>query len=178
VLKRVWIDCVKKESLAFTVFASGFQEAYTNLRPPIDAISYLRPVIAALYLFIAARFFAAAVDRRKPMVFGMVLLAALVTTGGDFLSLVAYGKWKIEHSSCSEQIASGKPALNRAAESVLKIFARGLEGADQSELWDASIRAEGRTLIFIHRFKIPMVNMDAFNRGAAIEQRAKLDMYC
>jgi len=42
VLKRVWIDCVKKESLAFTVFASGFQEAYTNLRPPIDAISYLR----------------------------------------------------------------------------------------------------------------------------------------
>jgi len=112
------------------------------------------------------------------MVFGMVLLAALVTTGGDFLSLVAYGKWKIEHSSCSEQIASGKPALNRAAESVLKIFARGLEGADQSELWDASIRAEGRTLIFIHRFKMPMVNMDSFNRGAAIEQRAKLDMYC
>jgi hypothetical protein len=45
-------------------------------------------------------------------------------------------------------------------------------------LWDASIRAEGRTLIFTHRFKVPLVNMDAFNRGVALEQRTKLDFYC
>ena len=39
VLKRVLSDCLKNESLGFTVLASGFQEAYTSLRPPVDGLS-------------------------------------------------------------------------------------------------------------------------------------------
>jgi len=49
VLKRVLYDCLKNESLLFTVVASGLEETYTNLRLPIDDISYLRPVISVLF---------------------------------------------------------------------------------------------------------------------------------
>jgi hypothetical protein len=96
VLKRVLYDCLKNESLLFTVVASGLEETYTNLRSPIDDISYLRPVISVLYLFVAAPMFMAAVARRKPIVFGMVLLAALVATGANYLALKAYLDWKTE----------------------------------------------------------------------------------
>lgn len=152
-LKRVLSDCLKNESLGFTVLASGFQEAYTNLRPPVDDLSYLRPVITVLYLFIAARFFAAAVERRKPLVFGMVLLAALITTGTNYLSLIAYGRWKIEHSSCAEETQLATLGLNRAAESALKEMARGVQaGVKDNEVYDVSVGAEGHTLSYTDRF--------------------------
>jgi len=90
VFKRVLYDCLKGESLLYTVVASGFQEAYTNLKPPIDDISYLRPLIVVLYLFIAARFFMVAVDRRKPIVFGVVILAAILATAATYFTLGEY----------------------------------------------------------------------------------------
>ena len=85
VLKRVLYDCLKNESLLFTVVASGLEETYTNLRSPIDDISYLRPVISVLYLFVAAPMFMAAVARRKPIV-----------TVANYLVLKAYLDWKTE----------------------------------------------------------------------------------
>jgi hypothetical protein len=57
-------DCLKGESVLFRVVAAGLQEAYSELKPPLDSLSYVRPVITVLYLFIAARFFMAAVKRR------------------------------------------------------------------------------------------------------------------
>jgi hypothetical protein len=88
--KRALHDCLTDRSFIYTVLSSGLQAAYNDLKPPIDALSYLRPVIAVLYLGIAARFFMAAVDRRKPAVFAMVLLAAFLATGANALGLKAY----------------------------------------------------------------------------------------
>ena len=118
----------------------------------------------------------AAVDRRKSIVFATVVVAALVATGATYLSLRTYFNWNFENSNCNQNLA--ERGLQSADESALKEFARGLAGADESELWDASIRAERRTLVFTHRFKIPVANMDAFNRGAAREQKTKIDFYC
>jgi hypothetical protein len=83
------------------------------------------------YVVIAARFFRAAVDRRKGLVFSLVLLAALLATGANVVSLAGYLAWKGEHSSCPGQIASGKPILDRSAESALKEMAREVQ-ADQT----------------------------------------------
>jgi hypothetical protein len=179
VLKRVLSDCLKNESLGFTVLASGFQEAYTNLRPPVDGLSYLRPVITVLYLFIAARFFAAVVDRRRPMVFGLVLLAALVTAAADYVSLVAYGRWKIEQSSCAEKTQLATLGLNRAAESALKEMARGVqEGLEYNEVEDVSVMAEGHTLTYTHHFKRPWPDQGAFYRWESEYQKDLLDGHC
>jgi hypothetical protein len=147
VRQRVLNDCLKQESLVFTILAAGLQEAYTQLRPPIDALSYLRPVITVLYLLIAARMFMAAVDRRKGVVFSLVLLAALVATGATALSLGVYLNRKIENSSCQEKLLES--SLSLIAESTLKRIARDLEGAPgikDNPIFEISIKAEGRTL--------------------------------
>jgi hypothetical protein len=83
VLRRVLYDCLKEDSLLFTVLSPGFH----------DAISWLRPVIAVLYLIIAACVFMAAVERRKSIVFATVIVAALVATGATYLSLRTYFNW-------------------------------------------------------------------------------------
>jgi hypothetical protein len=89
-LRLALYDCLKGESLLYTVVAAGLQEAYSELKSPIDSLSYVRPVITVLYLFIAARFFMAAVDRRKAVVFGIACLAAVLATSANVLSLWAY----------------------------------------------------------------------------------------
>jgi hypothetical protein len=71
-------DCLKESSLLCTIVAAGLGDGYTNVKYPFGHISNIRPIITLLYLIIAAMFFMAAVDRRKPVVFGMVLLAALM----------------------------------------------------------------------------------------------------
>ena len=111
-----------------------------------------------LYLVIAARFFMAAVDRRKSVVFGMVLLAALVATGANVLSLKAYFKWNYENSDCGEK-RLGEIAMDRLGESALKEFARAMEASTEvkdNDVWDISVRAEGRTLSYTYRFKKPI----------------------
>jgi hypothetical protein len=178
VLKRVLYDCFKGESLVYTVVAAGLQEAYTNLKPPIDDIAFLRPVIAVLYLLIAACCFMAAVDRRKWIVFGSVLLAAVIATGVNWASLFSYLNWSAENLSCQNTLAEA--GLNRAAESVLKEFARGIEtspSAKNSNVWDVSVRAEGRTVSYTYRFKRPIADAD-FYRATREHQKIALDSHC
>jgi len=141
------------------------------------------PVIAVLYLFIAARFFMVAVDRRKPIVFGMVFLAALVATSANYLSFRAYLDWKSENSSCAKQTASGQPALDLVAESALKEIARDIEQhvkASNTESWsyDVSVRAEGRNLIYTYHSKKPIVDLEAFYRATSLHQKQVLEDYC
>ncbi len=178
VLKLELYDCLKKESLLFTVLASGLQESYSELKPPIDSLSYVRPVITVLYLFIAARFFMAAAERRKGAVFGMICLAALVATSANALSAAAYLAWKTNNSSCTEQLAKGQLGLDRRAESMLKDFARNSQDAlKNNETWDISVRAEGHALVFGYRFKKP-VDTDVFNRSFTGVQKSMRDAYC
>ena len=54
-------DCLKEHSLAYTILAAGLQESYERLKDPFDELSWLRPAITVLYLFIAAVFLRAAV---------------------------------------------------------------------------------------------------------------------
>ena len=90
VLKRAMYDCYKQESIAFRIVAAGLQEPYDNLKPPIDTLSFLRPVITVLYLIIAAFVFRAATARRKSAVLATVLLSALLATGANIAALKAY----------------------------------------------------------------------------------------
>jgi hypothetical protein len=177
--KRALHDCLKGESLTYTILATGLQAEYNDLKPPIDTISYLRPIITVLYLVIAARFFMAAVDRRKSVVFGAVLLAALLATGANVAALKAYFKWNAENSGCVEQVASGQLGLDRVAESALKKFAADLNDDNEDEdSWDVSYRAEGRVLFHIYRSKRPIVDIAAFHGAVARIQKDALARYC
>ena len=176
---RLCNDCLKGESLVFTVVATGLQEAYENLRPPIDAISYLRPVIVLLYLVVAASAFAAAVARRKSAVFGMVLLAALIATGANIASLKAYLEWNPDNSFCQDRLLKGQIGFDRVAESALKKFAADLnDDKEDYDSWDVTYRAEGRVLIHTYRSKKPLVGIEAFHRTMAQLQKDALERYC
>jgi hypothetical protein len=169
-------ECRREESLIYTILATGAQEAYQKLRPPIGSISFLRPVTTLLYLILAARIFMAAIDRRKPVVFGVVLLAALVATGANILSHRAYFAWNYENSGCEENLA--KRAFDRVAEPVLKKFAADLDRASKDDdLWDVSVRAEGRMLLYTYRFKKP-INMEAFPLFVSRNQEDALQVHC
>jgi hypothetical protein len=118
------------------------------------------------------------VKRRKGAVFGMVCLAALVATGANVLSAAAYLRWKSENSSCADPERLVKLGLNRRAESILKAFARDAENhLNNNEIWDISVRAEGRALVFGYRFKKP-VKTDVFNRALGGLQKNLRDTYC
>lgn len=177
VMNRAFHDCVKQESLVYAILATGLQEAYTNLKPPIDSISYLRPIIALLFLIVAARFFMAAVDRRKAVVFSLVLLAALLATGANYLSLKTYFHWKEERTSCQEKLVG--LGFDRVGESALKDFARGVQASPEVKdnvLWDISVQAEGRTLSYTYRFKRPV--MGAFDSFVRQRQMDLLKTHC
>jgi hypothetical protein len=167
VFKRVIYDCLKGESLLLSVVASGFGEAYTNLKPPIDALSYLRPLIAVLYLFIAARFFMVAVDRRKPMVFGVVVLAAILATVANYFTVKAYFHWKGAHTSCKDDKIQAL-GDDRFAESALKEIAR----TAQKEI--ARITAQKE----IAREETPIVDMVDFYHWVAQRQQSDLKDHC
>jgi len=124
VKNRVLNDCLKQKSLIVTIMAAGFREAYTNLRPPFGNLSYLRPALTVLYLVIAACFFMAAVERRRTLVFSLVLLAGLVATGANVLAAAAILGWKVKTTGCEEKLPDA--TLYRASESVLKGFALDL----------------------------------------------------
>lgn len=100
--KAVHRDCLKEESLTFRILAAGLGDEYDRLKPPIDSLSYIRPVITLLYLGVAACFFAAAIKRRKATVFALVILAATLSVGANFVWLKAYIRWLETNSNCSE----------------------------------------------------------------------------
>jgi hypothetical protein len=119
-------DSLKESSLLYTILAGRLGDGYSNVKYPFGHISNIRPLITLLYLIIAAMIFMAAVDRRKPVVFGMVLLAALISTGAIVQSLDYYLAWNYENSGCraDEITERGK---DRVAESLVKQKAQELQ---------------------------------------------------
>ena len=136
-------DCQKEHSLAYTILASGLQEAYEGLKDPFDELSWLRPTITVLYLVIAARFFMAAVDHRKSVVFGMALLAALIATGANFLSLKAFFDWNARRTQAVEnrwqQEQPGLGTYGQVGPEKICGWLTEVHGGD----WDVSYRAKG-----------------------------------
>jgi hypothetical protein len=97
-------------------------------------------------------------------------LAAVLATGTNFLSLPAYLGWKIETLSCQETLA--ERGLNRMAESALAKFVLDLNAEKQlSEVWDASVRAEGRV-------KAPILDRGAFQEWLGRRQRDAHEGHC
>jgi len=166
VLTVAYYDCLKRESLLFTIVASGLQEAYSNLKAPLDYISYIRPFTTLLYLLIAALAFTAAVDRRKSVVFGLVFLAALVTTFVEYRSLKAYSDWTSQTTACKKEEKLAALGFGLYGDSALKEFARGMNQDDPTTmhnwLFDLSVGAEGRTLTYSYHFKRPWPSSAAF----------------
>jgi hypothetical protein len=42
--KRLLHDCLKEGSFVYTVLSTGLQAPYNDLKPPIDSLSYVRPL--------------------------------------------------------------------------------------------------------------------------------------
>jgi hypothetical protein len=170
-------DCLKESSLLYTILAAGLGDGYSSVKYPFGHISNIRPIVTLLYLIIAAIIFMAAVDRRKPVVFGMVLLAALISTGAILQSLEYYLAWNYENSGCraDEMIERAK---GRMAESLVKQKAQELQTElDKTNgVWSVSVRAEGRALIYTYRFKEPID--EGFYRRNSVMQKQLLDWYC
>jgi hypothetical protein len=134
--KAVLRDCLKQNSLVYTIVAAGLQGAYEQLKPPIDMVSYLRPIIGVLYLLVAAWFFRAAIHRRKAAVFSM---AALVATGINVGALAYYLDWNFKASGCEENLP--ERGLDRMAESALRDLARRAEqSATDNDILKMSVR--------------------------------------
>jgi hypothetical protein len=176
VLKLAAYDCLKQESLPFSVFASGFQEAFTRLKSPIDDISWVRPLTTVFYLLVAARVFMAAVECRKSAVFGLVVLAALVSTAAVYLTSGAYFNWTVRTSDCWKQDKMMALGWGRYGESALQEFVQDL--SKDAEIQDASVRAEGRTVYLDRRFKTPILDKEAFHRSVDAQESNAIDMYC
>jgi len=126
-----------------------------------------------LYLIIAAGMFMAAVNHRKPLVFGLVLLAALLSTAGTFLSLKRYLAWNEANSDCATKAVV--IANDRTAESQLKKFAQGT--TQDNDWWRVSTHTDGRSLIYETHFKKP-VDPTTFSGALAIIQKTALKVEC
>jgi hypothetical protein len=175
---RAMNECRKQESLIFTILATGAQDAYGDLKPPLSTISFIRPAITLLYLVVAAPIFTADIDRRKRSVFGVVLLAALLATGAHIASMRAYFAWNYENSNCKENLL--ERGFDRVAEPVLKKFAADLDKgakAISDDFWDVSVQAEGRALLYSYRFKKPF-NLAAFPLFVSGREKDALQAHC
>jgi hypothetical protein len=107
----------------------------------------------------------------------MVLLAVLVATAANYRSLKAYFAWNFQNSGCEQKLA--ERGLDRVAESALKDFAReALEGVEDNDVWDESVKAEGRTLNYTYRLKRPVVDLGGFQFGMSKMQKDFLESHC
>ena len=177
-------DCLKESSLLYTIVAAGLGDGYSNVKYPFGHISNIRPIITLLYLIIAAMFFMAAVERRKPVVFGMVLLAALMSTGAIVQSLGSYLAWSFEQSRCKADEMAER-AKDRMTKLLAKQRAQELQAEldksnlDKASVWGVSVQAEGRGLNYTYRFKKPMPTDEGFvYRANGLMQKQLLSDYC
>ena len=174
---RVLYDCLKGESLVYAILTAGAQAAYNELKDPFDEISDIRPIVTVLYLIIAALFIVTVADRRKPAVFGLVFLAALLATGANYFALKGYFQWHEKNSDCQKMLA--ERGIDRTAELLLKQMAVELNsGVPTTAGWDLSHRAEGRILFWIFRAKKPIADVDKFHRGVNQTQKDVHQGYC
>ena len=184
------LECIKERSLTIPIIAAGFGEAYSKLKWPLDWLSYVQPFVRLFYLFIAALFFVAAANGRKVAVFCAVILAAVVSTTIMFYGIRTYIHWVYsQHPECEKQIAARAFELN--APSLAQLLAKSWNdeaAAKPSDIYEVTIRAEGRTLIHTERLKMPLTELiylgqlvnDAHSFQALIADKrlAVLSLYC
>jgi hypothetical protein len=182
VAKRLLHECQKRQSFIYSVLTAAFQETYANLKPPIDKLPWLRPVVSLIYVFVAATVFMTAVGRSKAFVFASVVLAYFLATVGSVFALALYFDWNVRTSNCEKNLVGA--SYDRVAESSLENFAARLrrdlsrDASIGNDAYDLSIRAEGRILAFTYRFKKPITNMQNMEKLVDGEQKDDLEFYC
>src|SRR5262249_25278676 len=145
-----------------------------------DSISDILPVTTFLYFVIAACVFMAAVDRRKAIVFILVLIAVFIGNIAVGYTLESYLYWEMEHlkSSICDEKNIVPTTLNRVAESELKDMARQLQAnVKSSDAIDQGVRAEGRSIIFTVRYKWP-IDTGLLDRFMTQDKELFLRGYC
>ena len=169
------INCLKEQSLAITIIASGMGDGYDNLKNPFDELSHIRPVVTVLYLLIAARLFMTATDSRKFLTFGAVLLAAVLGAASIEFGLREYMQHLAEKTGCSDDVVVAA-GLYQAGPHALKEFADDLNAdfqkdASEDDVYDILVSANGRNLIYKYLWKEPILDMTAFHRGVAEDKK-------
>jgi hypothetical protein len=178
VSNRLLHECQKRQSFIYSVLTSAFQETYGNLKPPIDKLPWLRPVVSLIYVFVAATVFMTAVGRSKAIVFGTVVLAYFLATATSGFALALYLDWNVRTSSCARNLLEA--SLDRVAESALKDFAAAVnrDALIHKDAYDLSVRAEGRVLSFKYYFKEPIPTIASMEKLVGKLQRDDLENYC
>ena len=176
------INCLKEQSLAITIIASGMGDGYDNLKNPFDELSHIRPVVTVLYLLIAARLFMTATDSRKFLTFGAVLLAAVLGAASIEFGLREYMQHLAEQTGCSDDVVVAA-GLYQAGPHELKKFADDLNAefqgnASADDIYDTSVTAKGRNLIFKYHYKTPIFDMAVFHRGIMEQQIERSRVRC
>jgi hypothetical protein len=175
-MQQTLLECQKEQSILYRVLLNGPQDAYYNLKFPLSSIGLLRPLIAVLYFIVAARVFMVAIDRGRWVVFTVVLFAALFAIGAHLVTLGASREWAEKNSGCEVNLDQRR--FETVAEPFLQKFAADVDkAAKDDDLWDVSVRAEGRTLLYEFRFKKP-INMEAFPVFLSRDQKRALQMHC
>ena len=175
--QNVLYDSLEHRSLVFKIVAAGLERPYSELRTPIDDLSYLRPVIAVLYLFIAACLFMAVVRRRKGVVFGAVCLAAVIATAANVLLFAVYLHSAFDDSDCAQNLY--QLGFDSFGESALKKLAANVQtspAVKDNPTWNISVQAEGRTLNYVYRFKQPFDTAVRWLCEAAPKGRAQVSL--
>ena len=116
-------------------------------------------------------------EHRKPTVFGLVLLAALLAAGMNYVALNKYIEWKSETTRCGENLA--ERALNSVGHSALAVVAKkAQEELAPNQLWDRSVTVDGRTILSSFHLKQPISDMAAFQRYVSQRQKGLIEIYC
>ena len=114
--------------------------------------------------------------------FGVALMAALISTGAIVRSLQSYLAWSFENSGCKADEMAER-AKDRMAESLVKQKAQELQTElDKTNgVWSVSVRAEGRALIYTYRFKEPIqaeTDEGLYYRVNSLMQKQLVGDYC
>lgn len=170
-------DCLIREFAIVKIVAAGLQEPFTRLRDPIGYLSFVRPLFVFVFMLVAAYFFMVAVERRKKLVFGLVVLAASVAVyaAGSMYILV-----KSESSVCREQLDE---TVKKRVKAPLAVWiAKDLdqvirENASADDVFEFRVAAKDGSLVMSFYDKIPL--MDNQKREAMQSARkSTYDLYC
>jgi hypothetical protein len=156
VVHRALTECLERErGVIFTALIMGLGEEYSAVKAPIGGpLSYVRTVVTLLFLLVAARLFMAVAKAHKWVVFSLVLLSAALATTANYWGLRTYLDWDLENTACAKQDVVELTADALALSSIQDI-AKQLDASEPDTwYWDASVTAEGRTLLAKYRWTV------------------------
>jgi len=177
---QAYYDCLRKESTLFNALYNGVGGAYEGLRPPIDNLSYVQPLlhVAASFLFAGLVYFG---TKRKKVAAGLAALLSCMAIFGSFLfGLTAYDSYLFATTPCGQR--SVQEAQLRTAEDTVREMAehhatRNI-GRPNGLLMLTGVEAQERTLILRIRVEEHATNRENFPMWVSALRRRIVQGYC